>query len=345
MPMLTAYWESGSDKGTFFSSTKNEIFILGGGENGDTDEYDDSVIIHEFGHFALSQFSEDHSPGGEHTLTENDQDIRLSWSEGWANFFSSAVRGTPLYVDTLPIGTLLSFDVEEYSPAPLNTLALYTTSEIAVAGVLWDLLDPIDSNENDPIALGFEEIWQTTMTFPPSSSATMETFWLQFKDKPSTTAFVSEFQTIMIERAIELFPIDTEVALLSDIAQHHTLYLSGNAPAPEGDEDILPFTVNNGLRYTIKTSNLTNGADTLLAIKEENGTLVKAENDNSSGLNFSNCSSDCPDNNATNLASSVSFLWNGGDGVQLKAHIKRSLSAPISAGRFGAYDIKLGTSQ
>ncbi|MFQ5543085.1 MAG: hypothetical protein ACE5FY_01885, partial [Nitrospiria bacterium] len=46
-PLLTAYWERGSEDGTSFDSELSAISILGGGgSNGDTDEYDDSVIIH-----------------------------------------------------------------------------------------------------------------------------------------------------------------------------------------------------------------------------------------------------------------------------------------------------------
>ncbi len=345
LPMLTGYWERGSAEGTYFTSPQNEIFVLGGGGKGDADEYDDSVIIHEFGHFVLSQFSKDDSPGGSHALNENDQDIRLSWSEGWANFFSSAVRGTPIYVDTVEGGLGLSFNIEDYTTLPsssLNTSALYTTSEIAVAGILWDLLDPINNNatDNDRIQLDFVKIWQTAMSFPSFSPATMETFWLQFEKNALTASFTTHFQTIMTGRKIELFPDTSVPASLNVATAHRTIYKNGN---PDGDEDIIPLMVNKGLTYTIETFNLTNGADTLLTIKE-GGTIV-GQNDNASGLSFSNCSSTCPPNGRTNLASSVSFVWTGGDDVPLNAHIKHSSIAPPSAGRFGAYDIKLTSSQ
>lgn len=345
LPELTSYWERGSKEGTYFVSPQNEIFVLGGGGNGDADEYDDSVIIHEFGHFVLSQFSKDDSPGGAHALSENDQDIRLSWSEGWANFFSSAVRGTPIYVDTVGSDRLLSFNIEDYTtlpPSTLNASARYTTSEIAVAGVLWDLLDPTDTaTDNDPIDLSFAYILQTVMSFPSLSSATMETFWLEFEKNAATAPSVTEIQTIMRGRGIELFADNgPQQALDTGIPQHFTTYRVGTVP--DGDIDIIPFTVDQGVRYTVNTLNLTNGADTLLSIKEQTGTLV-GQNDNASGLSFSNCSSACPPNGRTNLASSVPFVWNGNDGEQLEAHVAHSPSAPPSAGRFGAYDIQLET--
>jgi len=64
LPLLTSYWEQGSEEGTFFVSSANEIHVLGGGTNGDADEYDDSVIVHEFGHFVLQEFSKTIPPGG-----------------------------------------------------------------------------------------------------------------------------------------------------------------------------------------------------------------------------------------------------------------------------------------
>jgi hypothetical protein len=59
---------------------------------GDTDEYDDDVLWHEFGHFVASTYSLDDSPGGIHYLGDNEQDLRLSWSEGWGDFFPGAIK-------------------------------------------------------------------------------------------------------------------------------------------------------------------------------------------------------------------------------------------------------------
>jgi hypothetical protein len=361
-PLLTAYWEPGTAEGTYYDDQLDAIFILGGGDSeGDHDEYDDSVIAHEYGHFAVHHFSEDDSPGGEHFITDNDQDIRLSWSEGWGNFFSSAVRNNPVYLDT-STGGAFSFSLEDYSasPAPssLNSAAVYTTSEIAVTGVLWDLFDdsstlvPPITEPHDQVALGFEPIWQAIIRFPADQPATMETFWLQFLAlQPPPDA--DSLKAVMRERKMSLFPPEDDLyeadenttPLLNNGSQAHTLYRNG--PDPTGDEDIIPFTVDSGKRYTLETFNLTNGADTLLTITDQSNTSLGLQNDNWDGRTYSqNCGvnpltgkNSCPLNDEKTLSSSIT--WTAGSTTTLHAHVQRSPDAPPSAGQFGSYDIQL----
>ncbi|MCG3117494.1 MAG: Ig-like domain-containing protein [Candidatus Manganitrophus sp. SA1] len=363
-PLLVAYWEPGSSEGSFYEDQLDAIFILGGGDaDGDHDEYDDSVIAHEYGHFAVRHFSIDDSPGGAHFITDNKQDIRLSWSEGWGNFFSSAVRKNPIYVDTSTGGSF-SFNLENYSSAPapstLNSVAIYTTSEIAVTGVLWDLFDGGSlvssiTEPHDQIGVDFDEIWQTLLQFTDTVPVTMETFWLQFESlNPGSAAGL---QSIMQERKMELFTDASETsgqtpettALTENgAAQEHTLYQASPAAAA-GDEDVIPFSVTAGERYTLETVNLTNGADTYLFITDSPNSstpLSGLQNDNRSGRNHQNCganpftgNSTCPNNDQTTLSSSIN--WTASNTTTLYAHVQRSPNAPPSAGVLGSYDIQL----
>src|SRR5207237_820268 len=50
---------------TYFNYTDNTAFVLGD-RNFDSDEFDDSVIIHEYAHMLAARFSRDDSPGGAH---------------------------------------------------------------------------------------------------------------------------------------------------------------------------------------------------------------------------------------------------------------------------------------
>jgi hypothetical protein len=365
-PLLVAYWEPGSAEGTVYDDQLDAIFILGGGDSeGDHDEYDDSVIAHEYGHFVVHHFSKDDSPGGPHFISDNGQDIRLSWSEGWGNFFSSAVRNNPVYLDTADGGGTFSFSIEDYSPQELglNSLAVYTTSEIAVTGVLWDLFDDpsvllLSLNEShDQIALGFGPIWQAIIRFPDDQPTTMETFSVQFMTlQPPSDA--DNLKAIMRERKMNLFPPEddshesndeangTRLDVTNNPTQSRTLYR--NDPDPFGDEDIIPFSVGPG-NYILETFDLTNGADTFLFITDSptsSTPLNGWQNDNSNGQNYQNCGvnvlgiSSCPDNNKTKLASSISFDWTGAT-TTLYAHVKRSDSAPPSSGRLGSYNIRL----
>lgn len=74
------------------------LYILGQ-ENIDTDEFDSSIIAHEWGHYYEDKFSRLDSIGGEH-LEGNILDIRVAYSEGFANALSGMILDTPIYWDS-----------------------------------------------------------------------------------------------------------------------------------------------------------------------------------------------------------------------------------------------------
>lgn len=112
-PKVIAYWKAGFNPYAYFGDATNllsfyatgtrKLYILGG-YNGslqtDTDHFDDSVIIHEYGHFLEDIYSKPESPGGSHDGNHL-VDPRLAWSEGWANFLQAAVQGNQYYIDTI----------------------------------------------------------------------------------------------------------------------------------------------------------------------------------------------------------------------------------------------------
>src|SRR6185295_15313242 len=69
-------------------------------DNSDTDHFDNSVIIHEYGHFLEDNMFNSDSPGGSHN-GDKVIDPRLAWSEGWGNFIQGAVRNVARYTDSL----------------------------------------------------------------------------------------------------------------------------------------------------------------------------------------------------------------------------------------------------
>ena len=156
-PPLTIYWSTSNNesvKTTFFDSATNAAYILGDRTTG-SDEFDDSVILHEYAHMLAARFSRDDSPGGPHIMGDK-LDPRLAWSEGWANFFSAAVRGTPIYLDSKGPGVpVVRFDLEENVPA--NDRPGYW-SEASVDGLLWDLLDE-NADKDDLAQFPFGVIW------------------------------------------------------------------------------------------------------------------------------------------------------------------------------------------
>jgi hypothetical protein len=164
-PVLTIYWSPKNTRrsgniaqgfiGTsFFNVANNTAYILGD-RNEDSDEFDDSVIVHEYGHLLAAKFSRDDSPGGE-THVGDILDPRIAWSEGWANFFSSVVRNDPVWRDTSgPNGTnVYRFDLNEKVPAG-DTPGYW--SETSVGTLLWELYQGSDLTRNT--GYPFSEIW------------------------------------------------------------------------------------------------------------------------------------------------------------------------------------------
>lgn len=140
---------------TSFNLATGTANILGD-RSTDSDEYDDSVLIHEYAHMLAAKFSRDDSPGGQHHIGDL-LDPRVAWSEGMANFFSGAVRGDSIYRDSNgPNGlNVLRFDLEENFPA--GSRPGYG-SETSVQALLWDFLD--DKSElGDTAQFDFSQIW------------------------------------------------------------------------------------------------------------------------------------------------------------------------------------------
>lgn len=154
-PLVHCLWAVGNTDGTYFIPAGNQINILGSSR--DSDEFDDAVILHEYGHFVATNYSYDRSSGGQHSWNGH-YTPTLAWSEGWGTFFSSLVRDTPLYLDTNVYGNL-SLDIE----VPTGSVA-GDDNEGAVAASLWDIYDSADDN-SDTLSDGIAHIWRVMRTF------------------------------------------------------------------------------------------------------------------------------------------------------------------------------------
>lgn len=181
---ISAYWVKGFNPNDYFGPgggglsfylpTYSRLFILGGvngnTDNSDTDHFDNSVIIHEFGHFVEDVWLKSDSQGGSHD-GNGIIDPRLAWSEGWGNFIQGAVRNDNHYIDS--IGnidgtTSLAFyvDTETASSGSDNPTASGEGNfrEFAVTRTLWDAVDAVNLGEitnggSDNLTEKFNEIW------------------------------------------------------------------------------------------------------------------------------------------------------------------------------------------
>ena len=185
-PAVTAFWKGGNHYGTYFCTVVDPSCIFGEGiyvlnYGGDTDEFDDDVLWHEYGHFIAAKYSKDDSPGGFHYLGSNDLDLRLSWSEGWGDFFPGAVKtwlnATPSLLSTAP-GMAASQYVDTSGASgfffdfgnPVGPLYVNSSSEVAVAKVLIDVRN----------AHTMQAVWDTFSSgFIKTATApvNMEVFW------------------------------------------------------------------------------------------------------------------------------------------------------------------------
>ena len=174
------------------------------------------------------------------------------------------------------------------APGQLESSVIYTTSEIAVSSVLWDIFDGLDSREPfDNLSLGFGPIWDV-LTFwrhsPLPPDITMEAFWNDFGQVHPE--FIPQNLSITRERHMEFFADACELSNacsdstinkaddksaanatplgVNETIQHHTLF-------PAGDTDYMSFQPEAEKPYTLETFNLKNGADTYLEVLYING--------------------------------------------------------------------------
>ncbi len=174
-PPVFIYWDKGVNPGSYFSagalsfylSGQSELYILGGlngdTDNSDCDHYDNSIILHEYGHFIEDIFSESDSPGGVHT-GDSIIDARLAWGEGWANFFQAAILSNPVYRDTsgnVSGSTSIFFNEDLETPdndIPGN-LGEGNFREFSVSRLLWDAIDAVNEGAEDAVTSPFSELW------------------------------------------------------------------------------------------------------------------------------------------------------------------------------------------
>lgn len=162
-----------------------------GDENNDTDEYDDHVIVHEFGHYFEDQLSRADSPGGSHTLS-NRLDSRLALGEGWGNAFAGMMLGDPVYRDTSGAqqGSGFAFSVEADLTSATGSREPGWYNEASVQQILYDIFDSTNDGA-DTISAGFAPLY-TAFTDPAYRNNVNFTTIFQFvdrvRDEPSVNA-------------------------------------------------------------------------------------------------------------------------------------------------------------
>jgi len=141
-PALNVQWKAGSNTpgGTsYFSGSEATISILGTPD--DTDEFDDPVLLHEYGHYLEFYLSHSDSPGGSHDGSPTDP--RLAWGEGYGTYVGCAIAGGPIYIDTSAAGATVTdiriagndFLASLDEPKGMRQLV----SEFLISQILWTI--------------------------------------------------------------------------------------------------------------------------------------------------------------------------------------------------------------
>jgi hypothetical protein len=265
--------------------------------------YDDTICMHEFGHFVQSAYGAfSDNPGGGHYIGDSAQDPRLSFGEGWPTFFGSSARsfvGTnhpQVYLNSTGDSTTgqysFSYDLELYGPGG-------AANEQAVQACLWDIADGNATADNSPGTddePGYQmdrtdlEVWSFTRTYlsqPPfSGNLTYEDFhdlWLA-NVVPSQATELGQVEKNLhgIEYLDDAYENDDSFGspgtyhTFEDIGMarttHHTTW-------PNLDEDWVRIQGLAGIAYQVETNTMRDGADPVLEIQNSVGAVV-GTNDN-----------------------------------------------------------------
>ena len=301
---LQIFWEKGNQAGTYFCTgfdsadctndegiyVRSEFSSSANANTPDTDEFDDDVLMHEFGHFLTENYSVDDSQGGTHYLEDNDSDLRLSWSEGWGTFFPSAVKlwmrqdrpdsissqaGVTVYIDTAGNEILVSNDIKT---GELGDAFFTAGSEVAVSRILWNLLEDF----------GIEKIWDVLVNHFPNAErpTTLPVFWEGLISSDLFTADELEpLQAIFAERdVIYIEDLDEQ----NDSIETAVSQMVGVIPSVTNtiyrddlnmDVDYFSFQATTDTSYKILTTELYNGIDTAIRLYDDSGNLLDSNDD------------------------------------------------------------------
>jgi hypothetical protein len=361
---LNVYWQWGMGNNTYtckiassYCSHGAGIYVLSDPAiTGDSDEFDDDILLHEFAHHLEFSWQMNDSPGGAHSLTNSTLDLRLSWSEGMASAFALSAKKwmranhperlsvpnaigqdySNYYVDTVRDTALISVDLLSASSAYYR----HSTNEAAVASSILRLQNLV----------GINTAWESLFNglTENTTADTLEAFWdslVGFEQPSATTLAVwqSTIATKGIRYELDEYELNDSVnsaQLLSiDETQTHILYRNYYT----NDQDWFKLNLLEGQGVLIETFDLKNGADTYLEVFDASYTLL-ASNDDAFDCEAlpSNCS---PLHNGTNFSSQISFVPSVASVYFIRVKTAESvLNDPTNfgyLGRYGEYSLKI----
>jgi hypothetical protein len=173
---IDVYWSEANTLDNVGTSYFSGTYIMILGDAGvDTDEYDESVIIHEWGHYLQTILSRDDSIGGPHGSGDL-LDMRVAFSEGWANAYSGLASNRDVYSDTSGRNQGDGFTLSLETELTTNEGGIKGWySEDSIQYIVFDLFDQGESDD-DALALPVSVMIASMVDFMPKQAAATSIF-------------------------------------------------------------------------------------------------------------------------------------------------------------------------
>lgn len=295
LPALQVFWSRnnvpsdgdralGQIRTSFFTPTNGgggpALYLLGA-ENVDTDEYDDHVVAHEFGHFLQYAVSRDDSIGGGHTNGDK-LDMRVAFSEGFGNAWSAMALAAPVYFDTAGGSQAggFAFDVSVaptgvnrgwYSEASLQYL-LYTVHQTGALG-FGSIYSALTQLRTAPSFSSAYSMAAALKAAAPAAAGTVDSLW-QSQAITGTDAYGSgETNGGFVPNALPVYDAQ------STNPRQYCLYTTAGVYNKLGNNVFLRFTVASGGSHTItlsRSSNTAQAADPDFTLLRNDGSAIDA---------------------------------------------------------------------
>jgi hypothetical protein len=251
--------------------------------------YDDDVILREYGQHVLAELS--FHPGQLTVIRDFaiETTEAFAWVDGFGFFFAAGVQERDFFVDTVSADTAIVHDLEMPPPS-----ARGTTFPAAVAGSLWDLVDPANENEDEfegttgPPESGFVDViaWIDRFIDSPDDigggDVTVRTFFDVFLNDGSAANRVRRPQIARIFIHHGTLPDDTlepndRVDEATDMEGAGS-QITGLALSPD-NEDVFRVDVPDGppQRLTFVLNQPVTSIDLRLQLEDDEGNLLGAD--------------------------------------------------------------------
>jgi hypothetical protein len=302
-PPLVLDWAADNPgSGTFFDANGGQHIVLSADVTEDTDEFDQHVIAHEFGHYIEHNFSRADNIGGAHGLGDK-LDIRVAFGEGFGYAFAAIVLNDPVTHDTfVRNGQQLAstFNVEQNpstttaGASPPNNFGCWC-SESSVWSILWDIYDNVPDGA-DNVALGFQPMWNVLVNEERTTHAFTSIFSFIKALKANNPASAAAINSLIAAQNIDGANLDeygtgethvpTPVAAAAALPLYTPITVGGGPVVVRNVDDagtnntlgnhrFLRFTLNAPRTITISASSSNpNNADPDFVVYRDGGTYV-----------------------------------------------------------------------